>query len=119
MNIDIQIPDEDFDSLESTIQSIEDDNEVSLSDHARLLFHLTFHAIRSDPSRVWKTEESELLEVYEEAAAKLKARFEDFVRQRRELLPASQARRITYFDALHWIGENLSGWCPVQKPKSR
>jgi hypothetical protein len=82
---------------------------IEVSKHTRVLIHNLLTGIREDPSTLWQGTTMEFDSAYRE--------MEDRVPQLLDQLASETAvsKKVSIFDAMHWLSTNLDNICPIPK----
>jgi len=86
-------------------------SRIDISDQARALLHLCIDAIESDPHPAWLGDQ-DFSQFSDEMSLRLPSFLYEIWHNRRLY---SNYNTITTYEVLHWLGDNLTKICPIQK----
>jgi hypothetical protein len=101
-----------FKQVTKACDELQETSDVETTLNTRVLIFNTLSAVLEDPSPYWREGEEDR-----------QGRFADLTEQLPALLSKlakveglkAPARRITYFQTLHWLQRNLDKFCPFEK----
>ena len=89
------------------------DRNIDVSQRSRELLTLLFHATEDDPLPRWEDDWSSRERKITEFAAKLEGLLESVVVEEEQ--QNRPVESITTFHLMHWFGQHLDSWCPIDK----
>jgi hypothetical protein len=98
-----------FDRLNQVVGNIEREKGVTISIHTRVLMFNVVSAIREDPSPKWITDRNDMERRFSEVVGNLQKIIERVVEEEKF------DKRLTIFQALHWLSQNIDSICPFKK----
>ena len=102
-----------FARINEVCDAIEHEHGIRCSVHSRVLMFNTLSAITEDPSPEWVGNSARQADVSSQM-------IENFPRILSVMLAeAASDGRLTFYQTLHWLGENLNSICPFEKTPRR